>query len=53
MDRYTAKEALARLVAGNRRFVSGKARFPAIRKDVLKSLAKEGQIGRASCRERV
>ena len=43
MDQYTAKEALARLVAGNQRFVSGKARFPAIRKDILKNLAKEGQ----------
>ena len=37
---YAAKEALARLIAGNERFVSGKARFPAIRKDVLKKLAK-------------
>lgn len=43
MHPYTAKEALAKLVAGNERFVSGKARFPAIRKDVLKNLAKEGQ----------
>ena len=43
MHNYTAREALARLVAGNERFVSGKARFPAIRKDVLKNLAKEGQ----------
>src|SRR5215470_14439828 len=40
MDQYTAKEALAKLVAGNERFVSGKARFPAIRRDVLKKLAK-------------
>src|SRR5215470_13458287 len=40
MDQYTAKQALARLVAGNQRFLSGKARFPAIRKDVLKKLAK-------------
>jgi len=40
MNAYTAKEALARLVAGNQRFVSGKARFPAIRKEVLKHLAK-------------
>ena len=40
MNEYTAKEALARLVAGNQRFVSGKARFPAIRKEVLKHLAK-------------
>ena len=43
MHPYTAKEALARLVAGNQRFVSGKARFPAIRKDILRNLAKEGQ----------
>jgi carbonic anhydrase len=40
MHQYTAKEALARLVAGNQRFVSGKARFPAMRRDVLKRLAK-------------
>src|SRR4029077_7621489 len=31
---------LARLVAGNQRFVGGKARFPAMRKEVLKHLAK-------------
>jgi carbonic anhydrase len=43
MDQYTAKEALARLVTGNQRFMSGKARFPAIRKDILRNLAKEGQ----------
>jgi carbonic anhydrase len=43
MQPYTAKEALARLVAGNQRFVSGKARFPAIRKDILKKLAKGQQ----------
>jgi len=40
---YTAKEALARLVAGNQRFLSGRARFPAMRKDVLKKLAKGQQ----------
>ena len=40
MNQYTAKEALARLVAGNQRFLSGKARFPAMRKEVLKKLAK-------------
>jgi carbonic anhydrase len=40
MHPYTAREALARLVAGNRRFVSGKARFPAMRMAVLKRLAK-------------
>jgi carbonic anhydrase len=43
MPEYTAEEALVRLVAGNQRFVSGKARFPAIRKDILRNLAKEGQ----------
>ena len=43
MQPHTAKEALARLVAGNQRFVSGKARFPAIRKEILRNLAKEGQ----------
>jgi carbonic anhydrase len=43
MQQYTAKEALARLVTGNQRFMSGKARFPAIRKDILRNLAKEGQ----------
>ena len=43
MQPYTAREALARLVAGNQRFLSGKARFPAIRKDVLKKLAKGQQ----------
>jgi carbonic anhydrase len=36
----TAGQALARLKAGNRRFVSGKARFPTIQKEVLASLAK-------------
>ena len=40
MNAYTAEEALAKLVAGNQRFVSGKSRFPAIRKEVLKHLAK-------------
>jgi carbonic anhydrase len=43
MPEYTAEEALVRLVAGNQRFVSGKARFPAIRKDILRNLAKDGQ----------
>ena len=43
MHPYTAKEALARLVAGNQRFLSGRARFPAMRKDVLKKLAKGQQ----------
>jgi carbonic anhydrase len=40
MHQVTAKEAFARLVAGNERFVGGKARFPAVRKEVLKELAK-------------
>ena len=38
---YTADEALARLVAGNDRFVKGEARFPTVQKDVLAALAKE------------
>ena len=37
---YTAEEALARLVAGNDRFVRGEARFPSVRKEVLAELAK-------------
>jgi carbonic anhydrase len=37
----TAKAALARLVAGNRRFVRGKAHFPTLQKAVLAALAKE------------
>jgi carbonic anhydrase len=36
----TAEEALARLVAGNRRFVRGHARFPTVQKEVLANLAK-------------
>src|SRR5689334_3323597 len=42
MDRamYTASEALARLKAGNERFVRGRARFPTVRKEVLAALAK-------------
>ena len=39
-DRYTADEALARLVAGNDRFVRGEARFPTVQKEVLAELAK-------------
>ena len=35
IPRYTAEEALARLVAGNARFVRGRARFPSVRKEVL------------------
>jgi carbonic anhydrase len=36
----TADQALARLVAGNKRFVAGKARFPTVQKAVLADLAK-------------
>jgi len=35
----TVDEALARLVAGNERFVRGEARFPTVRKEVLADLA--------------
>ena len=37
---YTADQALARLVAGNKRFVRGEARFPTVQKEVLAALAK-------------
>lgn len=37
---YTTDEALARLVAGNDRFVRGEARFPTVQKEILASLAK-------------
>jgi len=37
---YTADQALARLVAGNKRFMRGEARFPTVRKEVLTALAK-------------
>jgi carbonic anhydrase len=36
----TADEALARLRAGNERFLRGRARFPTVRKEVLAALAK-------------
>jgi carbonic anhydrase len=36
----TANQALARLVAGNDRFVGGHARFPTIRKEILAALSK-------------
>jgi carbonic anhydrase len=39
--RYTADQALARLKAGNRRFLGGRARFPTVQKEVLVELAKE------------
>ena len=38
--RFTAARALARLRAGNARFVRGEARFPTVRKEVLAALAK-------------
>jgi carbonic anhydrase len=37
---YSAEEALARLVAGNERFVRGKARFPTVQEEILAELAK-------------
>ena len=40
---YTADEALTRLVAGNERFVRGKARFPTVKKAVHARLAKRQQ----------
>ena len=36
----TADDALARLAAGNERFVRGEARFPTVQKEVLADLAK-------------
>ena len=36
----TADEALARLVAGNERFLRGEARFPTVQKEVLADLAR-------------
>jgi carbonic anhydrase len=38
-QRYSADEALARLVAGNERFVRGEARFPTVQKEILAELA--------------
>jgi carbonic anhydrase len=40
---YTAEEALKRLKEGNDRFVSGRARFPTVQKEVLAELAKGQQ----------
>jgi carbonic anhydrase len=37
---YSAEQALARLVAGNERFVRGKARFPTVQREVLAELAR-------------
>jgi len=39
----TAEQVLARLEAGNDRFVRGKARFPTVQKDILAELAKGQQ----------
>jgi carbonic anhydrase len=36
----SADEALARLIAGNERFVQGRARFPTVQKEVLAELAR-------------
>ena len=36
----TADEALARLMAGNERFVAGEAQFPTVQKEVLANLAR-------------
>jgi len=40
---YTADQALARLIAGNERFVRGEAKFPTVQKEVLAALAKGQQ----------
>ena len=40
---FTADEALARLVAGNERFVNGEARFPTVQKEILARLARRQQ----------
>jgi carbonic anhydrase len=39
----TAEQVLARLAAGNERFVRGEARFPTVQKDILAELAKGQQ----------
>ncbi len=39
-ESLSADEALARLVAGNERFLRGQARFPTIHKEILADLAK-------------
>jgi len=39
VTRYTASEALSRLVSGNERFVRGEARFPTVQKEILAELA--------------
>jgi hypothetical protein len=40
---YTAEEALNRLKEGNARFVSGRARFPTVQKEVLSIMRQCGQ----------
>jgi carbonic anhydrase len=40
LPRYTPDQALDRLKAGNARFVSGRARFPTVQKEILAELAK-------------
>jgi carbonic anhydrase len=42
-EAVTADEALARLQAGNERFVRGEARFPTVQKEILADLAKGQQ----------
>ena len=39
VDGVTADEALARLIAGNERFLRGAARFPTVQKEILADLA--------------
>lgn len=40
IDICTSDDALARLKAGNARFLAGQARFPTVQKDILANLAK-------------
>ena len=47
---YTSDEALARLVAGNERFVRGEARFPTVQKEILAQLASGQQSVRDDSR---
>ena len=48
MPDYTAEQALARLIAGNDRFVRGEARFPTVQKEVLAELSKHPVTTRVS-----
>ena len=43
LPKYSAEEALARLKAGNTRFLAGNARFQTVQKDVLAELTKGQQ----------